>query len=481
MKLDADSCYTALAARDGRFDGLFFVGVSTTGIYCRPICAVRLPGRDRCRFFTQAAGAEAAGFRPCLRCRPELAPGTAPMDASRRIADLAFVRIEAGALSETSVDALAAEFGVTARQLRRLVKQAYGVTPIELAQTRRLLLAKQLLTDTSMSAADVAFASGFSSVRRFNALFRTRYRLSPTGLRRTRATTTSDAALLRLGYRPLFAWDALANFLTARATPRTEQFADGIYRRTIHIGAHVGWIAARADDARAELRIDVAPSLLPAWPALRARLRHLFDLDANPRRIAEHLDNDVRLERAIAQAAGLRIPGAVDGFDIALRTVLGQQISVAAASTLYGRFADAFGHTIVTPFADLTHLPPTAEAVAAVSLQSVQACGVPRRRAETILALARLIADGQLRLAPDADPALARARLAEVPGIGPWSVEYIAMRALGDPDAIPTGDLVLRRALGVKRANEVDEISRAWRPWRAYAAMRLWSTAASGG
>ncbi len=326
------------------------------------------------------------------------------------------------------------------------------MTPIELAQTRRLLLAKQLLTETSMSAADVAFASGFSSVRRFNALFRKRYRLSPTGLRHTRATTAGDAAVLRLGYRPPFAWNALATFLAARATPCTEQFVDGTYRRTIRIGSHLGWIAARADEARAELRIDVAPRLLPAWPALRARLRHLFDLDASPRRIAEHLDHDGHLGRAIVPAEGLRIPGAVDGFDLALRTILGQQISVAAASTLHGRFVQAFGQSIVTPFDGLTHLPPTAEAVAAAPLQCVRACGVPRRRAETILAVARLVADGRLALSPGADPALARARLAAVPGIGPWSVEYIAMRALGDPDAIPTGDLALRRALGVQRA-----------------------------
>lgn len=481
MKLDADSCYAALAARDDRFDGVFFVGVSTTGIYCRPICAVRMPGRDRCRFFARAAEAEAAGFRPCLRCRPELAPGTAPMDARRRIADLAVARIEAGALSDATVDALAAEFDLTGRQLRRLVKQRYGVTPIELAQTRRLLLAKQLLTDTAMSIADVAFASGFSSVRRFNTLFRARYRLNPSQLRRARPDGTLDTAVLRLGYRPPLAWHALAGFLATRATPRSEQFVDGVYRRTVQIGARTGWIAARPDDGRAELRVDVAPALLPVWPLLRSRLRHLFDLDANPQQIETHLARDTQLAAVSDGPRGLRIPGAVDGFDVALRIVLGQQISVLAASTLYGRFTEIFGTPVDTPFEGLTHLPATAERVAAAAPQAIRDCGVPRRRAETIHALARAIADGELGLSPDSDPTRARADLARIPGIGPWSVETIAMRTLGDPDALPAGDLVLRRALGATRAREVENRAHTWRPWRAYAAMQLWTAAAAGG
>ncbi|KEZ75853.1 DNA-3-methyladenine glycosylase 2 [Salinisphaera hydrothermalis] len=481
MHLNADSCYAALAARDNRFDGVFFVGVSTTGIYCRPICAVRMPGRDRCRFFARAAEAEAAGFRPCLRCRPELAPGSAPMDTRRQIADLAVMRIEAGALSDTTVEELAAEFDLTGRQLRRIVKQRYGVTPIELAQTRRLLLAKQLLTDTSMRIADIAFASGFSSVRRFNTLFRARYRLNPGQLRRARPDAAPDAAVLRLGYRPPLAWTALAGFLAARATPRSEQFVDGSYRRTIRVGARTGWIAARPDHARAELRVDVAPALLPAWPELRVRLRRLFDLDASPRQIESHLTQDAELAAIATGPRGLRIPGALDGFDVALRIILGQQISVAAASTLYGRFTETFGAPVDTPFEGLTHLPATAERIAAADPQALHDCGVTRRRAATLQALAQAVVSGTLGLNPDSDPASTRHDLAALPGIGPWSLETIAMRALGDPDALPANDLVLRRALGVERAREVENRAQAWRPWRAYAVMQLWTAATAGG
>ncbi|MCS4503758.1 helix-turn-helix domain-containing protein [Arhodomonas aquaeolei] len=482
MELDPDHCYQAVQARDARFDGAFFVGVSTTGIYCRPVCTVRVPRREHSRFFADAAAAEAAGFRPCLRCRPELAPGASPLDSPRRTADIAVARIEAGALTDGGVDALAAELGVSARQLRRLVQQAYGVTPVELAQTRRLLLAKQLLTDTSMRVAEVAFAAGFSSVRRFNHLFRSRYRLTPSALRRRRPAGEPQAVTLKLGYRPPLAWSPLVTFLGGRGAPAVEQ-TDGVhyYRRTVRIGEHTGWIEAVNDPRRPVVRISVAPSLLPVLTPLRARLRHLFDLDATPGVIDAHLSGDPRLADAVAAAPGLRVPGAIDGFEIAVRTVIGQQIAVRAATTVFTRLIERFGAPTGTPWPDLNRLFPTPRTLAEAPLQSIIDCGLPSRRAGTIQALARAVADDAVSLAPTATLEATTAALTAIPGIGPWTSQYVAMRALADPDAFPESDLALRRAVGAERPADVRAGTLAWRPWRAYAAMHLWHRSASGG
>ncbi|GAB3686245.1 AlkA N-terminal domain-containing protein [Salinisphaera aquimarina] len=482
MPLHPDQCYEALKARDARFDGLFFVGVSTTGIYCRPVCAVRMPGRDRCSFYSNAAAAEAAGYRPCLRCRPELAPGEAPMDTARLVADLAVARIEAGALSDADMDTLAAEFCLSSRQLRRLVKHEYGVTPIELAQTRRLLMAKQLLTDTQLKVADIAFASGFASVRRFNHLFRSRYRLNPTALRGKRVASPQQTTIcLKLGYRPPLNWAALALFLTQRGAPCVEQLQEGQYLRTIRIGACRGWIAVTQDTQRGLLLIQASPSLLPVLAQLRARLRHLFDMDANPTVIDGHLAADTHLAALIEHNPGLRVPGTFDGFELALRAVLGQQISVKAATTLFGRFCTFFGAPIETPFDGLDHLPPDADTLAQASLQQIVERGLTRKRAQTVQALAAASAAGSLRLDPGADLAQGKAALADIPGIGPWTTEYIAMRALADPNAFPASDLVLLKAMDATRPAQIKAMAEAWQPWRAYAAMHLWQQASTGG
>jgi AraC family transcriptional regulator of adaptative response / DNA-3-methyladenine glycosylase II len=480
VTLDANHCYEVVKARDARFDGAFFVGVSTTGVYCRPVCRVRTPGRDRCSFFVNAASAESAGFRPCLRCRPELSPGAAPVDAVHRVASLAVARIEAGALSSGSVEALALELGISARQLHRVVEAEYGVGPLALAQTRRLLLAKQLLTDTPLRVIDVAFASGFASVRQFNRSFRQSYRLSPLSLRKRQSEKLGPEVVLKLGYRPPLAWQPLVHFLVGRAGTRTESVEGDRYLRSVRIGKHRGFISAQPLSAGL-LAVQVAPSLLGALPELRVRLRRLFDLEANPGVIDEFLARQRGLGRYLRRTTGLRVPGAFSGFELALRAVLGQQVTVRAATTIYGRFVETFGSPVETPDPTVDRVAPDADDIANATLQQVIDRGLTRKRAECVLALARAIADGKLRLEPPVDLQRMRGALQELPGIGPWTAEYVAMRALGDPDAFPHSDLGLLRALDIDKPQALLARAEAWRPWRAYAALHLWHGYASGG
>lgn len=481
MPLDAELCYRSLSARDTRFDGVFFVGVTTTGVYCRPICPARTPRQDRCRFFDNPAAAEREGFRPCLRCRPELAPGRAPVDAVSRAAAAAVARIEAGAMNEASFDALAAELGLSGRQLRRAIEREYGVAPVELAQTQRLLLAKRLLTETQIRIADVAFASGFASLRRFNHLFRSRYGLNPTALRRSRpAAERGDTIRLKLAYRPPLDWAALQAFLAGRGAACVEMADGERYLRTVRIGEASGWLAVQPIAGEAALRVEVAIGLLPVLTPLLARLRRLFDLDANPFAVAEHLSVDPRLGEAVRRRPGLRVPGAFDGFELALRAVLGQQVSVKAATTLFGRFARAYGEELVTPYPALTHSGPQAARIAEASLEQLAALGLPRTRAATVRGLARAVNDGVVRLEPGVDPQRTLAALKELPGIGDWTAQYVAMRALRDPDAFPASDLGIYRSLGVSKPREALAAAENWRPWRAYAVMHLWMNDGGG-
>jgi AraC family transcriptional regulator of adaptative response / DNA-3-methyladenine glycosylase II len=481
MQLDPELCYRTLSARDTRFDGMFFVGVTTTGVYCRPVCPARTPRRDRCRFFANAAAAERQGFRPCLRCRPELAPGHAAMDTVSRVAAAAVARIEAGALNGASFDSLAAELGLSGRQLRRAIEQAYGVAPVELAQTQRLLLAKRLLTETRIPITDVAFASGFSSLRRFNHLFRSRYGLSPTGLRRSRAAAAgADTIRLKLAYRPPLDWEMLAGFLAGRGAACVESVDGRHYLRSVRIGDCSGWIAVSPITGEAALSAEVAVGLLPVLTPLLARLRRLFDLDANPQAIAEHLSGDSRLRAAVARRPGLRVPGAFDGFELALRAVLGQQVSVKAATTIFGRFAQAYGAPVATPYAALSHTGPQAERIAEASLEQIAALGLPKARAATVRALAQAVSSGGLRLEAGVDAERALETLKALPGIGDWTAQYVAMRALRDPDAFPASDLGIYRALNVSKPREALAAAEAWRPWRAYAVMHLWMGGSGG-
>lgn len=488
MRLDSSGCYRALAARDPRFDGVFYVGVTSTRIYCRPVCPARTPRRDRCHFFNNPAAAERAGFRPCLRCRPELAPGHSSVDAVGRLATAAASRIAEGALNGGDVETLARELGVGGRHLRRVLEREVGVTPVELAQTQRLLLAKRLLTDSDLPVTEIAHASGFQSVRRFNALFRARYRLNPTGLRHAhrngngaRVATTragaqerDDAVRVTLAYRPPFAWNTLLGFLAARATPGVETVDGDRYARTMAIGSHRGWVVVAPASRPNALEVELAASLVPVLMPVLARLRHLFDLDAEPVDIDRHLSHE-GLSALVRRNRGLRVPGAVDGFELAVRAILGQQVSVAGATTLAGRFAAAFGDELPVS-SQLYRLAPTAEQVAAADVDGISAIGMPRARAASIHALARAVASAEIRLSPAGNAREIVRRLRALPGIGAWTAHYIAMRALRWPDAFPASDLALRRAAGVATPAKLERAAARWSPWRAYAAMHLWST-----
>ncbi|PCC72928.1 DNA-3-methyladenine glycosylase II [Nannocystis exedens] len=483
MELDPAACYDALCARDRRFDGVFFVGVTTTGIYCRPICPARTPGRGRCQFFRRPAEAERAGFRACFRCRPELAPGRAAVDSLSRLATAALARIDAGDLNDGSVDGLAQRLGVSGRHLRRALEAELGATPIELAQTRRLALAKQLLQDTALPPAEVAFAAGFASVRRFNALVQQRFGRPPSALRREGGEAASgDAIDLRLDYRPPLDWPALLTFVRGREVAGVEHVDDeGAYTRVVALGDRVGWLRVSSDPARPALRVRVALSLAPHLMAIVARLRGLFDLDAHPDTIAAHLRRDPVLRASVDAHPGLRVPGAFDGFELAARAVLGQQVSVRAATTLCARLVARFGRPVPKSLPGLTAVFPAPADLAAATVADVRAIGLPEQRARTLVALAGALAEGRLDLSLGADPAGAIAALEALPGIGPWTAQYIAMRALRWPDAFPGGDLVVRRALDVTTTRAAEARTAAWRPWRAYGVLHLWRTASSGG
>lgn len=475
MTLDPHTCYRALRARDARFDGRFFVAVSSTRIYCRPVCTVKPPRRENCRFYPSAAAAESGGYRPCLRCRPELAPGNASVDATTRLAQAAASLIEDRTLEADSLEAIAGRLGITDRHLRRAFGSEFGVSPVEFAQTQRLLLAKRLLTDTKLPVTEIAFASGFGSVRRFNALFRQRYRLQPQQLRRVAPPAgAQDTLNFELSFRPPYDWAAVGAFLGARAIAGVESVEANVYRRTARIlvdGKDLpGWLEVGLSKSKPALRVAVSASLAKALPPVLSRVKALMDLSCQP----------AEVEQALGALAGfrpgLRVPGAFDGFEVAVRAILGQQVTVAAARTVAGRFAAAFGDPVTTPFAGLTTVFPPAERIAALPYGRIAKLGMPGARAKTVLALAEAVAGGELVLTPNADIEATLDRLRALPGVGEWTAQYIAMRALAWPDAFPHTDLGVMKALGEKDPKRVLAAGEAWRPWRAYAVMHLWRT-----
>ncbi len=483
MSLDADTCYRALRAKDPRFDGLFFVGVKTTGIYCRPICPARTPARERCTFYALPAEAERAGFRACFRCRPELAPGRSSIESVPRLVLRAAARIEAGYLNEHSIDALAKALGVTARHLRRSMERELGINPIELAQTRRLALAKQLLQDSAMPVAEVAFASGFASVRRFNAVFADRFGQTPSSLRRGRTrvgAVATDSIVLRLDHRPPLEYGTLLRFLRDRAIPGVESVEGDRYRRSVAIGRSSGWLEVGPVSDRSALQARVSASLAPHLMEIAARLRALFDLDARPDAVDGHLAQDQLLAPWIAARPGLRVPGAFDGFEVGARAILGQQVSVRAATTLSGRLVERFGAPIEDGLSGIDRTFPSAETLAGAGAAAVKRIGLTQERAQTIVALSQAVADGRIDLSEGADPERSIEELQQVRGIGSWTAHYLAMRALRWPNAFPSGDLVLKRALGVKTARQAEARAAAWQPWRAYGVMHVFSSVTKG-
>ena len=487
MELDHDACYRALSTRDARFDGRFFAAVRTTGIYCRPICPARTPKSENVTFYPSASGAQEAGFRPCLRCRPESSPDLAAWRGTSNTVARALALIGEGALDEEAVDGLAGRLGVGERQLRRLFKRHLGASPIAVAQTRRVLFAKQLIVETAMPMAEIALASGFGSIRRFNATFQALYQRPPRELRRaglaTAEQTAAEGITLMLPYAPPYDWEAMIGFLAARAITGIETVdADRRYRRSIALDGAQGTISVEPDGRAPALRVTIRFPRIASLAAIVRRVRRIFDLSADPLAIAQDLGCDPLLAPLVARRPGLRVPGAWDGFELAIRAVLGQQVTVTAAAKLAGKLVAAYGDPLPPGHGDgLTHTFPAPERIAAADLRSL---GMPAARAQALASMAGAAA---------ADPRLfsrtqslddAVAKLRALRGIGEWTAQYIAMRVLREPDAFPAQDIGLMRALaapGGERPSAVALLARAeaWRPWRAYAAQHLWTADAA--
>jgi AraC family transcriptional regulator of adaptative response / DNA-3-methyladenine glycosylase II len=447
----------ARLARDPRFDGRFFIGVVTTGIYCRPICPAPAPKEKNVRYFPSAAAAAEAGFRPCLRCRPEASPGTPAWLGASATVSRALKLIGESALDDSGVEDLAARLGIGARHLRRLFVRYLGATPVAVARTRRVHFAKKLIDDTNLPMTQIAMAAGFGSIRRFNATFQELYGRAPRELRKAKAQNAHEPGVyeFRLAYRPPYDWDSLLGFLAPRAIPGVEAVTADEYRRTIYLDGRPGAISVRpAGRNSLELRIRY-PHPAPLFRIVE-RVRKIFDAGADPREIAARLKRDSRLRPLVRRFAGLRVPGCWDGFEVSVRTILGQQVSVKAASTLAGRVAAAFGQPFEGGF-----LFPGPQSLAEADLAPL---GVTRQRAQSIRGLARAAALGKIPFDASLAPEEFERVITEIPGIGSWTAQYIAMR-LGEPDAFPAGDLYLR---------PVARDAEAWRPWRAYAAMYLW-------
>lgn len=481
MDLDHDACYRAISTRDARFDGRLFIGVRTTGIYCRPICPARTPKQANVSFYPSAAAAQEAGFRPCLRCRPETSPDLGAWRGSSNTVSRALALIEAGALDEADVEGLAGRLGVGERQLRRLFRQHLGASPVAVAQTRRVLLAKQLIHETQMPMAEVALASGFGSIRRFNETFRALYDRPPQALRRSHAADAGSGGevAISLAYRPPYDWEAMTAFLAARAIPGVETVAAGSYARSIAIGRHRGlFVAQPGKPGRLAVRIRFPD--LTALPGIIARIRRVFDLTADPSAIGADLARDPALAPRVAARPGLRVPGAWDGFELAVRAIVGQQITVPGATRLAGKLVEAYGEPFTDPAAaalGLTHIFPEP---ARLGAEDIAALGLmPGARARALSSLAAAVAADPKLFDPRRDLDEAIAALRALPGIGEWTAQYIAMRQLREPDAFPAADIGLMRAMADaagRRPTAPELLARAerWRPWRAYAALHLW-------
>lgn len=478
MELDGDICYRAVESRDGRFDGKFFTAVLTTGVYCRPICPARTPKRAHMRFYPSAAAAQAAGFRPCLRCRPEASPGTPAWNGTEATVSRALRLIEEGALDEGNLDGLSGRLGVGTRHLRRLFVKHLGAPPLPVAQTRRLHLAKKLLDETGLPITEIAFISGFSSVRRFNESFRGAYKRAPSQFRRRSQgldINETEMFQLKLAYRPPFDWPELLEFLDKRAIPGVEEVAGGHYRRSVRLGDAAGvFEVTRGAGDFLVLRAPI--QFLRHIPLLVAGVRRIFDLGADPVSIAAHLKQDSLLAPCVLRRPGLRVPGTWNPFELAVRAVLGQQVSVQAATTLAGRLAVRYGTPLCTGARNgVTHLFPTPVRLAGARLEGI---GMPKARSTSITGLARAVADGALELSADKGLEAFVKSLRVLRGFGPWTAQYVAMRALGEPDAFPAGDLGLQKA-AAKNGNPMsgkalEMMAEAWRPWRSYAAVHLW-------
>jgi len=481
LDLDHDACYRAISVRDARFDGRLFIGVKTTGIYCRPTCPARTPRSENAVFFPTAAAAHEAGFRPCLRCRPETSPDLGAWRGASNTVSRALALVEMGALDEGSVDDLASRVGVGERQLRRLFQQHLGASPVAVAQSRRVLLAKQLIHETHLPMTEIAMAAGFGSLRRFNDTFQVLFKRPPGALRRSGGGDISAGPggqiSLLLRYRPPYDWPAMLGFLRVRAIAGVESVEGGVYRRTIGLDGQQGTVSVRPAGGNA-LNATVRFPRLSALPQIIARLRRVFDLAADPDAIALQLIKDPTLAPLVAARPGLRVPGAWDGFELAVRAVLGQQITVPGAIRLAGALVARFGEPLREPDGALTHVFPDPAVLAGVDPASM---GMPASRGRALLAVAAAVVADPGIFATGRGLEEAVATLRALPGIGEWTAQYIAMRQLREPDAFPAADIGLMRAMadadGLRpTASALLARAETWRPWRAYAAQHLWAS-----
>jgi AraC family transcriptional regulator of adaptative response / DNA-3-methyladenine glycosylase II len=483
-------CERARLSRDARFDGLFFTAVKSTGIYCRPVCPAPTPKRANVAYYGNAAAAEAAGFRPCLRCRPELSPG----DGAWRRGDAAVARalklIDDGLLAEQPLSALAERVHLGERQLRRLFVERLGAPPIGVHGTRRLLFAKQLLTETSLPITDIALAAGFGSLRRFNTTFRDAYRMAPRDLRKRPAAAhaAEDGLVLRLGYRPPYDFAALLAFMRGRALPGIEHVDDASYARAVlpgdgdAAGTTASWLrVSEWPGGEHALRLELHGVPPARLIEVVNRVRRMFDLDADPQAIGAVLSRSPRLAPVLAAHPGVRVPSSWDGFEAAVRAIVGQQVSTTAARTIATRLAERFGTPLGADFAPgtghpaLTHRFPTPAVLAEADLSGI---GLTTSRAETLRTVALAMLDGSVDFRPERTLEDFVARWTALRGIGPWTAQYLALRALGHPDAFPAEDLMLQRAFPQEAprlsAKALIAHAEAWRPWRAYAVILLW-------
>jgi AraC family transcriptional regulator, regulatory protein of adaptative response / DNA-3-methyladenine glycosylase II len=478
VELDWRVCSRARISRDPRFDGKFFIGVRGSGVYCRPICPAPHAKEKNCRYFPTAAAAAEAGFRPCLRCRPECSPGTPAWIGTPNTVSRALRLIGENGL-DGGVENLARQLGVGSRHLRRLFIRHLGATPVAVAQTRRLHFAKKLIDETMLPMHEIAIASGFGCVRRFNAAIRKTYKRTPGQIRRLSRQADSlpeNHYLFHLRFRPPYDWLGVLEFLKPRAAPGVEEVANGTYRRTIWFQGAGGSFEASHDEASHSLNVRVQFGDPRALFFIIERIRSIFDLNADWSAIAGILDADPELSGKLKAHPGLRVPGCWNGFEMGVRAILGQQVTVAGATTLAGRLVEKFGE----PFSashGLTHIFPTSRTLAEADIASI---GLPQARARTIRELARAVENNQISFDGVIDCDAFLKQLSSIRGVGKWTAQYIAMRTLGDPDAFPSGDLGLLRALNLETDGELERRAEVWRPWRAYAAMYLWRFGAQG-
>ena len=487
MELSQQTCKQAWLSKDARFDGKFFIGVKSTGIYCRPVCPVKLPSFKNVTFFKSAAQAGANGYRPCLRCRPETSPGTPVWSGTSATVSRALRLIAKGDLDDSDLPAFSARLGITERHLNRLFNKHLGASPIAVVQTRRLHTAKRLIDETGLPMTQVAMSSGYKSLRRFNDHIKQTYGTTPSKLRKSKPlknkTISNDCYVFKLPYRPPYDWNSILNFLSVRATPGVEQVVDGKYTRSIGTNQHPGIIQVSCDPNNHQLICQIQTSKPEELFIVTEKIKRIFDLGADPQIILSGLKKDKKLFSVVKNNPGFRVPGCWNGFEIAVRAIVGQQISVVGATTVMGKIVKKYGKNPCPAFiagsASPAYIFPTPAALANLDIESLP---MPKARAATIARVAQAVVKGEIRFDSDQETDQMVEQLQSIKGIGPWTAQYIAMRALAHPDALLEGDLVLEKKAARlygkgdrMKTSELLEYAEKWRPWRAYAAMHIWN------